>query len=94
MLPISARQVEWPFLDLKVFGHGADLSTDSRHVAGEEGVDWLRHRYSFVGLIIISANVLSNLVKRKPMVYFSRPCGNDQAIDRLRNEPATDGVMV
>ena len=93
MFTFPARKVERPFLDLKVFGHGADLSTDSRHVASEEGLDWLRHRYSFVGLTMNSPNVLSNLVKRKPMVYFSGPCGNDQIRDRLWNEPAAGGVM-
>jgi hypothetical protein len=41
----------------------------------------------------VRGNVLSNQVGNKPMVYFFRPCGNNHANDRVRNEQATDGVM-
>jgi hypothetical protein len=93
MFTFPARKIERPFFYVKVFGYGANLSSDSRQGAGEERIDWLRHRCSFVELTAISGNVLSNLMGSKPVVYFSRPCGNDQARDRLWNEPATDGVM-
>jgi hypothetical protein len=93
MFAVPARKIERPFFNVKVFGQGADLSTDSRDVAGKEGIDWLRHRVSFVGMTTVLGNGLSNLVGNKPMVYSSRPCGNDQANDRLRHERATDGVM-
>ena len=48
MFPFPTGEIKRPFVDLKVFGRGADLSTDSRQVAGEVGVDWLRHVWSFV----------------------------------------------
>lgn len=35
----------------------------------------------------------SNLVKKKPMIYFSHPCGNNQVDDRVRDEQATEGLM-
>jgi hypothetical protein len=47
MFPFSAGEIKRPFFDLKVFGRGADLSPDSRQVAGEVGVEWLRHVWSF-----------------------------------------------
>ena len=93
MFAFPTRKIEWPFFNVKVFGHGTDLSTDSGHVAGEEGIDWLRHKCSFVGMTAISGDLLTYVVENKPMVYFSRPCGNDQVNDRLRNEQASDGVM-
>ena len=93
MFAFPARKIEWPFVNVKVFGHGADLSPDSRQVTGEEGIDQLHHRLPFVGMTAVRGNVSSNLVRNKPMVYFSRLCGHDQANDRSRNEQATDGVM-
>jgi hypothetical protein len=70
MLAFSAGKIERLLFNLKVLGHGSYLSPDSRQVAGEEGIDRLRHTCSFVGMKAARGNVSSNPLRGNPMVYF------------------------
>jgi hypothetical protein len=93
MFSVSTRQVERPFLDLKVLRYRANMAADSRDAAGEKGVDRLHHSSAPLEVTALRVTKPSELFRKISMVYFSCPWRNDRANHGLEDEPTTDGVM-